>query len=93
MTISLDPLGGVPEWRGTKRGASHAAIAAHDGETGTLQHPHVLRDRGEGHVEPPGELADRLLAGGEAREDLAPRRIGERAERAVEGALMVNHSV
>jgi hypothetical protein len=49
-----------------------------------LEHLHVLGDRGQGHAEGLGKLADGCLAGGQAREDRPPRRVGEGGEDAVE---------
>jgi hypothetical protein len=73
--------------------ASHAALSFDGGEPRALEHAHVLGNRGERHVEARGELADRPIAGGEPREDLASGWIGEREERGVKRLGLVNHVV
>ncbi len=63
-------------------------------EPGALEHADVLGDGRQRHVEPAGELADGMIAGGEPGEDFAPGRIGEGGERDVESLhAMVNHLV
>src|SRR3954471_15251834 len=57
--------------------------AAHD-EPRPLEHLQVPRDGREAHRQRLGELADRRLALGEAGQDRAARRIGERGEREAE---------
>src|SRR5271154_6055538 len=49
-------------------------------QAGPLEHLEMLGDRGTAHLERLGELADRRLAGREARQDRAPRRVGEGRE-------------
>jgi hypothetical protein len=53
-------------------------------ESRGLKHADVLGDGGQRHVEVGGELADRAVAGRQAREDFAAGRVGERMERGVE---------
>jgi hypothetical protein len=90
----LDPLERAPHGRGCEPHAPHAALTLDGGEARALEHAHVLRHRGQRHVEARGELADRPFAGGEARENLAPGGVGERGERRVERVrVMVNHMV
>jgi len=62
-------------------------------ESRLFQDLQVLRDRGERDVERLRELGDSELAERESSQDRAPRRIGERAERPVEGLGIVNHLV
>jgi len=63
-------------------------------EAGTLEHTKVLRNRRKRYVERCGELCHRPLSGSQARQNRAPRRVGERGERQVEGrALILNHKV
>jgi hypothetical protein len=53
----------------------------------------MLRHRGERHREARREIADRSLAGREARDDRTPGRVRERGERVIEAAGVVNHAV
>ena len=55
------------------------------------EHVKVLKERGEGHVERPCQLAHRGDAAAQALEDGAARRVGERAEDAIEGDGLVRH--
>jgi hypothetical protein len=89
----LDPGEGLAHWRNPQLGSAHAAIALDRCESGSVKHTDVLRHRGERHVEARRELADRAVAGCEPRQDVAPGRIGERAEGQVERIGMVNHLV
>ena len=59
-----------------------------------LEHPQVARDRRRRHLERGGQISDGSLAAGEALEDTAPDRIGQRREDGVEGAgSILNHRV
>ena len=89
----LDPRERVAHWHGVERRAPHAPLLLHDRESRALEHAHVLGDGGERHREPRGELADGAIAGGETREDVAARGVGEGGEGMVEGLGMVNHAV
>jgi hypothetical protein len=91
--VALDPPGGLAHRRGDERRAAYASLAPHAGESRALEDAHVLRRRGQRHVEARRELPDCLVAGGESAEDLAPHRVRERSERGVEAGLMVNHVV
>src|SRR6516225_7140394 len=78
MPVVLEPLGSVLERPGGNPAGPPLGLAAAPDQPGALQHLQVLRDRGKAHCEGFGELADRGLARGEACEDRAPRRVGER---------------
>jgi hypothetical protein len=66
---------------------------AHD-QARLLQHAHVPRDGGRGHLERLGELADRGRTRDQAFEHAAPCGVGERREHGVERVrLSVNHVV
>jgi hypothetical protein len=66
---------------------------AHD-QARLLQHAHVPRDGGRGHLERLGELADRGRTRDQAFEHAAPCGVGERRKHGVEGVeLTVNHVV
>ena len=88
-----DPRERSAHGRGVERRAAHASFLFDRGESGALQHAHVLGDGGERHGEARRELADGAITGGEAREDVASRGIGEGGEGVVESLGMVNHMV
>jgi hypothetical protein len=91
--VTLDPRRRLAHRRGDERRAPHASLAADARKAGALEDTHVLRDRGQRHLESRRKLADRALACSEPRNDRAPCRIGESSEGIVEGPLMVNHMV
>jgi len=91
--VALDPRRRLAHRRGDERRAPHAPLAADAREAGALEDSHVLRDRGQRHLESRRKLADRALARCEPRHDRAPCRIGESSEGIVERPLMVNHMV
>ena len=91
--IALDPGVGVAKRFSAEAGAPHAPVAFDPGQPGALEHPDVLRDRWQRHVEAGRELADGAVAGSEASEDLATGGVGECAEGGVERCVMVNHMV
>lgn len=62
-------------------------------EPGPLEDADVLGDGGERHVESRREVADRAVAGCEAREDGAACRVGEGREGGIEAGRIVNHTV
>src|SRR5687767_2962490 len=64
-------------------------FAALRDQTGPLEDLEVARDGGEADVERLGELIHRRLAGGETREDGAPRRVSEGGERGAESVWHV----
>ena len=88
-----DPFRGVAHRRRDQRRSPDATITAHGRESRALQHPHVLRDRRQRHVEARREIADRALALREPRQDGAARRVRECGECRVERPWMVNHMV
>jgi hypothetical protein len=92
LPVALDPRRGFAHRRGDERRSADAPLAAHAREPGALEDAHVLRRRGERHVEPRRELADRLVTRGEPAEDLPPHRVREGSEGGVEGGI-VNHVV
>jgi len=85
--VALDPLGGAAKRRAHEAAPAHAAVALDPGQSRSLQDANVLGDRGEGDREVAGQLADRGLAAGEAGEDGAAGRVGERGEGPVERRL------
>jgi len=93
FAVTLDPGGGVAHRRGDQGRAPHAPLAADAGEAGALEDAHVFGRRRQRHVESPRQLADRLVAGRQPREDLATDGVGERRKRGVEACVMVNHVV
>jgi len=93
LAVALDPRGGVAHRGGDERRAAHAPLAADAGEPRALEHAHVLRRRGQRHVEPRRQLADGLVPRRQPAQDLAPHRVRERRERGVEPRLIVNHVV
>jgi hypothetical protein len=92
LAVLLDPFLRVAHRRGHERRAARPAVAAHASESGPLEHADVLGHRGQRHVESAGQIRNASLAQGKAREDLPPRRIGERGKGGVERG-MVNHVV
>ena len=89
-----DPVRDRLERPGIQAAVADAAIAPPLQQAGFLQDLEVLRDGGERHVERLREVRDPGLSQREPREDGAPRRIGERAERPVHaGGRIVNHLV
>jgi hypothetical protein len=93
LPVVRDPRERVAHGRGVERCTPHASFLLDGGEPGTLQHAHVLGDGRERHREARCELADGMVAGGEAREDVAARGVGEGGEGVVEGPGTVNHMV
>src|SRR6516165_5949896 len=78
MPVLLEPLGSVLERPGSNPAGPPLGLAAAPDQPGPLQHLQVLGDCWKAHCKGFGELADRGFAPGEACEDRAPRRIGER---------------
>jgi len=93
LPVAFDPGRRLPHRRGDEGSTTDATLLLDAREPRALEHADVLGYRGEAHVEPRRELADRPVTGGEASENRAPRRIGERAEGGVESRLLVNHMV
>jgi hypothetical protein len=93
LPVVRDPRERVAHGRGVERCTPHASFLLDGGEPGTLQHAHVLGDGRERHREAGRELADGVVAGGKARENVAARGVGEGGEGVVERPRMVNHMV
>jgi hypothetical protein len=93
LPVVRDPRERVAHGRGVERCTPHASFLLDGGEPGTLQHAHVLGDGRERHREAGRELADGVVAGGKARENVAARGVGEGGEGVVEGPGTVNHMV
>jgi hypothetical protein len=91
--IAFDPFQRGSHWRRGESRSSCAAVATDGCEAGAFEDADVFRDGRERHVEPRGELADRLVARGQTGKDLAPRWVGQRGEGRVELRGMVNHMV
>jgi hypothetical protein len=89
----LDPGEGLAHWRNPQLGSAHAAIAFDRREPRAMKDTHVLRHRGERHVEASRKLADATLADGELRQDFSASGIGQRGECLVERGRSVNHMV
>src|SRR6266540_605868 len=78
--VVLDPVGDVLERIRLKPAGPPLRLAAALDQPGALEHFQVLGHGGEAHVEGLGQFQDRGFARGEAREDRAPRGIGEGGE-------------
>jgi hypothetical protein len=83
--MGLDPLGGRRQVRATEPALTRPPDLLGGHQVGALEDPDVLLDPVERQPERLRELADRGRAAAEALEDLAPCRVREREERAVEG--------
>src|SRR6266566_2171864 len=83
--IALGPLDDLPQRRRLEPAGAPLCLAAARDEAGVLEHPEVLGDRGAAHRERRRELLDRGRTGGEAREDRAPRRVGQGGEGGAQG--------
>jgi hypothetical protein len=93
LSVVRDPRERIAHRHRMERSPAHSPFLLHRREPGALQHAYVLRDRRKRHRETRCELADRAIAGSEAREDVAPGGIGEGEEGGIESAGMVNHVV
>ena len=82
--VPLDPGRGLAHRPSDEPAAPHAPVAAPADEPGALEHPQMLGNRGQAHGEWPRQFSDGRFAGGEARDDRAAGRVGERGERGVE---------
>src|SRR2546425_135550 len=89
------PAGGVFGGTRLEPAGPPLRLATARDQTGMLQHPEVLGDRGKAHREGLGQLRDRGLARAEASKDRAPGGIGQGREGSVEaiGRRVVNHQV
>ena len=82
--MPFDPRRRLGEARRTEPAVARAADLLGDHEVDALEDPDVLLDPVDRQPERLRELADRGRAPAQTLEDLAPRRVGEREERAVE---------
>jgi hypothetical protein len=90
--VARDPIDGIAHGRCHQRSAMRASLEADAGETCAFEHTDVLGHCRQAHVEAGCQLADRLVARRQAREDLASGRVGQGAKRAIE-RLLINHLV
>ena len=82
--VMLEPVGGVLERRRPQAARPPLRVAPASDQTGAPQNFEMLGDCGKAHFKGLGQLSDRSLPRGEAREDRAPGRIGEGGESAAE---------
>jgi hypothetical protein len=83
--VEGQPFERAPQRRGNETTAPFSSFDASLEEAGALEDAQVLRHRRQRHVERLGQRQGRGVAfGGEPRENAASRRIGQRAEDAVE---------
>jgi hypothetical protein len=82
--IPFDPPRGAAQRIGREAAPPHAPVAADRGEPRALEHAQVLGHGGQRHRERVREIADGGIAGGEPRQNRAPRRIRQRGKRPVE---------
>src|SRR5882724_2953051 len=75
--VVLDPVGDVLEGIRLQPAGPPLRLAAALDQTRAFQHFQVFRDCRQAYLERLGQFQDRGFAGGEAREDRAPRGIGE----------------
>src|SRR5579863_5430448 len=83
-TIVFEPIDSILQWRRLQPAGAPLRVTSTCDEPATLQDLEVPGDGGQRYVERLGEIVDGCLSRGEAREDGAPRRIGERGERDAE---------
>ena len=79
-TVRLEPVDRLLERRSLQPRRAKLRRAAPRDEAGALEHLQVLGHGLDADGERLGELVDRRLPLGEALQDRAPRRIGERRE-------------
>jgi hypothetical protein len=83
--IERQPFEGAPQRYGDQATAALAALQAPFDQAGALEDAEVLRHRWQRHVERLGQRQrGRIAFGRQPRENAASRRIGQRAEDAVE---------
>jgi hypothetical protein len=88
--VLAEPLHGVLHALRRQSARHGAALFLARDQAGILEHGEMLHHRGQGHPERFGERADAtsvLVA--QLRKDRAPRRIGERLERARQGGVFI----
>src|SRR5712691_3529784 len=78
--VVLDPFGDVPEWSRLEPAGPPLRLATALDQAGALEDLEVLGDGRKADVEGLGQFQNRSFARGEAREDRAPRGIGESRE-------------
>ncbi len=82
--VLLGPPGDVGEWTWVEAARSELGVSAALDQTGPFEDLDVFGNCREGHGERSCELVDGRLAVGEAGQDRASGRVGERGERLVE---------
>jgi len=86
--VFLDPSFRIAQRRSDKSTSTHAPFAPDIGESRALQHPQMLADSRECHVELRRELPNRALAPRELYEYRTPSWVSQRTERRVERVLV-----
>src|SRR5690606_20538789 len=89
--LPLDPGGRLVQGAGVERQKVFASGAAAAHQLGALEHADVLGHRVERDRERPGQIGHARLALGQAAQDGAPSRIGQRQQRLVEIAIIHPH--
>ena len=88
-----NPVRGLLERGRLEPAAAHAAILASVNQACPLEHLDVFQDGRQRHGERAGQLGDRRVRLGQARQDRPARPVGQRAERRIQAGLIVNHMV
>src|SRR5688572_15646870 len=91
LAVALHPLGDLAERHRLQPARTRLRLAPARDQPGALQYLEVLGDRRQAHVEGRGQLVHGGLARGQAREDRASGRIGERGEGGVESFVRHGH--
>jgi hypothetical protein len=91
--VVLDPGGRFAHRCNDERRSANTSFAANLRQAGALEHPHVLGDGGQCHVEAARKLTDGPVAPCEPGENLAARGVSEGREGGVENGVIVNHMV
>src|SRR5215218_9866903 len=84
VAVAIDPGGCLVERLRAEGAPAPLRVGGALDEARTLEHLEVLRDRGTAHGERLGQFSDGRRSAVEARDDRAPRRIGERLEHEAE---------
>src|SRR5262249_2767740 len=92
LAVLVDPFRGGLQRRGLQPAGTPLGVTAPGDEAGPLENLQVLRDGLEAHGERLGQLADRRVTGGQARQDRPPGAIGERGEGGIELVLVERHT-
>src|SRR5262245_15769509 len=77
----VEPIGDAFQAGGLQPARPELRRACARDDTGLLQHPEVLRDRGLAQIERLAQLGDRRLAERQTGDDRPPRRVRERGQR------------